>query len=366
MAASIAHSRFPTFKENLSAAFGKSSIVVKTITIAVILGYLCSFISSAVPFITITPGYVLPPNFHVYSLIPFCFVELHIWHVVVDAVIIILFGKLLEPLWGAREMLLFFIVVNMGVGILTAFVYLFIYLVTLKEEYLFDVHIHGLSGYIAGFCVALKQVMPDHCLAVLPFGKLKNTHVPLALLALTIGLRVAGLLPGAYPYMFANGLLVSWVYLRFYQKHSDGNRGDLADNFSFASFFPSQLQPLIAVFANTIFSGLVKLKLCKKPQRRYDVSSSTTITVTLPGTEPRDAERRKQLAIKALNERLSKVDSAPNWPTLDDDDEDNEKPASSVSASSSFTSQQSTAAVGSSAATPLASNVTDTTSTENV
>ncbi|BFZ10529.1 hypothetical protein BsWGS_13568 [Bradybaena similaris] len=165
--------------------------------------------------------------------------------------------------------------------------------------------------------------------------------------------------------MFVSGLVISWVYLRFYQKQSDGNRGDMADNFSFASFFPSQLQPPIAVFANTVFSGLVRFKLCKKPQRRYDVSSSTTITVTLPGTEPRDAERRKQLAIKALNERLSKVDSAPNWPALDDDDEDNEKPASSTSVSS-LTSHQSAAGVGSTAATSPASNVVDTTSTENV
>ncbi|BFZ10530.1 hypothetical protein BsWGS_13569 [Bradybaena similaris] len=175
MAASTTHSRIPIFKENLSATFGKSSIVVKAITVAVIIGYLFSFISSTIPFITITPGYVLPPNFHVYSLVPFCFVELHIWQVVVDAATIILFGKLLEPLWGAREMLLFFVIVNVGVGVAAVFVYLFIYLLTLREEYLFDVHIHGLSGYIAGFCVGIKQTMPDHCLATLPFGKLRIT-----------------------------------------------------------------------------------------------------------------------------------------------------------------------------------------------
>jgi hypothetical protein len=136
---------------------------------------------------------------------------------------------------------------------------------------------------------------------------------------LIILLRIAGLLPGSYPYMFGNGIIVSWIYLRFYQKHTNGNRGDMADTFSFASFFPSQFQPLIAIISNSIFAGLVKIKLCKKPQRRYDVSSPTTVTVTLPGTEPHDAERRKQLALKALNERLNKPDTAPSWPTLDDE-----------------------------------------------
>ncbi|CAG5122132.1 unnamed protein product [Candidula unifasciata] len=319
MAASIARTKLPILKDHLSAAVGKSSIVVKAIAITVIIGYLLSFISYAIPFITVTPGYVMPPNFRVYSFGLYCFVELHFWHVLADIAVIILFGKLLEPLWGAPDMLLFFIIVNLGVGLMTAFLYFFIYLVTLNEKYLFEVHIYGLSGYIAGFCVAVKQVMPDHCLATLPFGKLRNTHIPLTLLVLIVLLRIAGLLPGPYPYMFTSGIVVSWVYLRFYQKHTNGNRGDMADNFSFASFFPSQFQPLIAIISNSVFSGLVKIKLCKKPQRRYDVSSPTTITVTLPGSEPHDAERRKQLALKALNERLGKPEGNPNWPTLDDD-----------------------------------------------
>ncbi|XP_005097857.1 transmembrane protein 115 [Aplysia californica] len=320
MAATIAKIPLPMLRENFSAAVGKSSVVVKAVACTIILGYLFSFATSAVPHITITPGYVMPPNFRVYSFICYCFVELHFWHVLADIAVIFLFGKLLEPLWGAPDMLLFFIIVNLGVGIMTAFLYLFIYLITLNEEYLFEVHIYGLAGYIAGFCVAVKQVMPDHCLATLPFGKLRNTHIPLTLLTLIVLLRIAGLLPGPYPYMFGSGIIVSWIYLRFYQKHTNGNRGDMADNFSFASFFPSQFQPLIAVVSNSIFSGLVKIKLCKKPQRRYDVSSPTTVTVTLPGTEPHDAERRKQLALKALNERLNKPDTSPSWPTLDDDD----------------------------------------------
>ncbi|KAI8781956.1 transmembrane protein 115 [Biomphalaria glabrata] len=309
----------PILHNHFTAAVGKSSIVVKAVAVVVVIGYLFSFISSAIPYITITPGYVMPPNFRVYSFILYCFVELHFWHVLADVAVIVLFGKLLEPLWGARDMLIFFVITNLGVGITTAFLYFFIYLVTLNEEYLFEVNIYGLSGYIAGFCVAVKQVMPDHCLATLPFGKLRNTHIPLTLLILIILLRIAGLLPGPYPYMFLNGMIVSWIYLRFYQKHTNGNRGDMADNFSFASFFPSQFQPLIAIISNSIFSALVKVKLCKKPQRRYDVSSPTTITVTLPGTEPHDAERRKQLALKALNERLSKPDTTPSWPSLDDE-----------------------------------------------
>ncbi|GFS11004.1 transmembrane protein 115-like [Elysia marginata] len=315
----LQHSKLPIIRDHFAVAIGKSSVVVKTVAVIAIFGYFMSFISSAIPYITVTPGYVMPPNFRVYSFIFYSFVELHFWHVLADIAVVVLFGKLLEPLWGAPDMLLFFVINSIGVGLLTAFLYFFIYLVTLNEEYLFNVHIYGMAGYVAGFCVAVKQVMPDHCLATLPFGKLRNTHIPLTLLVFIIIMRLSGLLPGPYPYMYIMGMIVSWVYLRFYQKHTNGNRGDMADNFSFASFFPSQLQPLVAVISNSIFSIFVRIKLCNKPQRKYDVSSPTTITVTLPGTEPHDAERRKQLALKALNERLSKPETTLNWPSLDDD-----------------------------------------------
>ena len=61
-------------------------------------------------------------------------------------------------------------------------------------------------------------------------------------------------------------------------------------------------QPVIAAISNNIFGILVKIKLCRQPQRKYDVSAPTTITVTLPGTDPQDAERRRYVqAYKANN-----------------------------------------------------------------
>ena len=55
-----------------------------------------------------------------------------------------------------------------------------------------------------------------------------------------------------------SGLVISWVYLRFYQMHANGSRGDTADGFAFASFFPNVIQPPVAVFGNTLFSLLGK------------------------------------------------------------------------------------------------------------
>ena len=56
------------------------------------------------------------------------------------------------------------------------------------------------------------------------------------------------------------------------------------------------VQPLIAAISNTVFNIFVKIKLCKKPQKKYNLGAASTITVSLPGTDPHDAERRRFVA----------------------------------------------------------------------
>ena len=228
------NSNFRYFREQFSAALGNSSVVVKFVCVALSIGYCLTFAPSVLDHVTVTPGHVIPPNFAFWTYITQSFVETHIWIVIVDIGVVILYGKLLEPLWGALEMLIFYGIVNTVVAFLTCCVYLFLYLATKNVAYLFDTHICGLAGYIAGFSVAVKQVMPDHVLVSTPFGKLRNKHIPALLLYGAIIARIIGIVDGPFPIMLASGLLVSWVYLRFYQKHSNGNRGDMAESFAFS------------------------------------------------------------------------------------------------------------------------------------
>lgn len=226
----------PFLRQQFTAALGNSSVVVKFLCIAISIGYFLSFSDSAMQALTVIPGNVLPPNFWAWTYFTHSFIETHVWNVIIDICIIILYGKLLEPLWGAMEMLIFYLVVTLTVAMCTSVDYLFIYQVTRNPDYLFETNICGLSGYVAGFSVAVKQVMPDHILVNSPFGKLRNKHIPLWLLVCAILVRLLGIVDGPYPIMFAMGLLVSWIYLRFYQKHSNGNRGDMAESFTFARY----------------------------------------------------------------------------------------------------------------------------------
>ena len=234
MATSTIQKNLPFLKSQFSAALGNSSVVVKFVCVSVFFCYFISFSHDALPYVTVTPGYVLPPNFWVWTYLTHSFMEFHIWNVIVDISVLVLYGKLLEPLWGALEMLIFYLLVNFGVAVLTSMVYVVIYLVTRNEVYLFGTYIHGLAGYLAGFSVAVKQIMPDHMIINSPFGKLRNRHIPVLLLIIAIIVRLVGGVDGPFPIMWGMGILVSWTYLRFYQKHSNGNRGDMAENFTFA------------------------------------------------------------------------------------------------------------------------------------
>ncbi len=91
----------------------------------------------------------------------------------VDIFTLVLVGKLIEPLWGALEMVTFFFIVNtglwlvissltstavvLGVAVLSAFFYYLLYMFTFNAELLFEVHIHGLSGYLAGKIIRSKR-----------------------------------------------------------------------------------------------------------------------------------------------------------------------------------------------------------------
>lgn len=83
----------------------------------------------------------------------------------------------MEPLWGAKEMIFFFVLVNLSVSVLSVCYYLFLYAATSDPDTLFEIQIHGLAGYIAAVTVAVRQIMPDHVIVRTPLGKLTNRFV---------------------------------------------------------------------------------------------------------------------------------------------------------------------------------------------
>ena len=198
--------------QQIPAIFSKSSVVIKGVSILVCILYLISFLVDTTAFLevlAVTPALIFPPSFRIWTLFTHSFVEVHIWFVLIDIVFIMIAGKLIEPLFGALEMLIFFCVVNTGAAVLSSIVYLFMYLTVFNTELLFASYMHGLGGYVSGVSVVLKQTMGDgDLIGVL---KLKIKDLPLLILTISSLLRIVGLIPGTSLCMCASGNGVSYI-----------------------------------------------------------------------------------------------------------------------------------------------------------
>jgi len=164
--------------------------------------------------------------------------------------------------------------------------------------------------------------MPDHVLLRTPLGKITNRNVPLSVLLFSIILWAIGLLEGTFCTMFTSGILSSWVYLRFFQRHGNGTCGDSTDFFTFASFFPNVLQPPISVMSNFIFRLLTRTGLFKNRVKTLAAEAPTSIQIHISNQDKSDADRRRQKALKLLNERLGIPKTEANIPLLQSEDED--------------------------------------------
>jgi hypothetical protein len=143
---------------------------------------------------------------------------------------------------------------------------------------------------------------------------------------------ISGLILGTETAMFLAyfGFMTAWVYLRFYRVSpslssaatGDGSiiKGDASDTFAFAHFFPEPIQTPVGALSEGVYNTLVSLKVCT-PFSDQDVDAgneqaSARAEGGLPsimnpngrggrgGGTRAEAERRRALALKALDQRL--------------------------------------------------------------
>jgi hypothetical protein len=119
------------------------------------------------------------------------------------------------------------------------------------------------------------------------------------------------------------GFFISWVYLRFYKPFSPDLsvpqpsllRGDASETFAFAYFFPDPLHGPVASISDKIYGILVALKVCT-PFSDADIEAGNNQASSrnehgisrgsgpAAGSARAEAERRRALALKVLDQRL--------------------------------------------------------------
>lgn len=166
------------------------------------------------------------------------------------------------------------------------------------------------------FLVAFSQLVPAHTVTLFRgIVSLRVPRFPLLYIGLVTFLSLTPLLTGASFFLAVFGFLTSWTYLRFYKvvfpdldtSQPTSLRGDASETFAFAEFFPGPAKPVVAGISDQVFNVLVAMRLCV-PFSAADVSAARGDNNFLqrgaPGSARAEAERRRALALKALDQRL--------------------------------------------------------------
>ena len=199
----------------------------------------------------------------------------------------------------------------------------------------------SISGGVAiqaGFLVSFKQLVPEHTISLLRgIIRIRVKHLPAIFL---VANTISGVALGTDTALLLSwvGFVTSWTYLRFYrvspslsssstggQAPGDVIRGDASDTFAFAYFFPDVIHAPVAAIADAIYNALVALRVCT-PFSTEDVDASNEQASArgeggLPslltsgrgrgGGRREEAERRRALALRALDARLQNVRPPP-------------------------------------------------------
>ncbi|KAF7257680.1 hypothetical protein EG68_05257 [Paragonimus skrjabini miyazakii] len=253
---------------------------LQPIMVLQIIFFAVSFKPDADVYLAITPGRVFMPNYYIWTIFTFSFYNYSIFFLLSDLLTLFLLNNLLS-FYSWSALFKFCTVVNLTTA-LTTLSFLYIkYAIIFDTDVLFAEKICGSIALLGGLTVVSRQSMGDKLLLNFPLGNIRYKHIPFMCLVCSLLLMLLKVVRVVPFIMFATGIFVAWVYLRFFQRHDNGVIGDVTDAFTFSGFFPNHLEPPVAILSNAIYSLLLKLKLCKKPVFKSIISTASVLSFTV-------------------------------------------------------------------------------------
>lgn len=195
--------------------------------------------------------------------------------------------------------------------------------------------INGNVAFEAAFLVAFKQLVPEHTVSLFRATvRMRVKHFPAVFVLLN---SLSGPLLGTDTAFFLSwlGFLTSWVYLRFYRvapslaTTATGEdaviKGDASDTFAFSHFFPEPLQVILDPLMDSVYRTVIAFKICAPFSEEAIDQSNEQASARAEGGLPsimtggrggrvggrrEEAERRRALALKALDQRLNAAAAA--------------------------------------------------------
>ncbi|KIY51290.1 DUF1751-domain-containing protein [Fistulina hepatica ATCC 64428] len=258
------------------------------------------------PYLVMVPGACLwnPWTFFTSALVETSIIEFLVTILFVPASL-----KYLERIWGPVETAKF-ILVTIVVPNIIAFGLNWIEFIGTRnaELFLYGMQYHGQMALQTALLVAFTQLIPEHQVQILGLITTRVKNLPMAYLTLSTVLCIVGF---QCPWIIIQfGWFVGWIYLRFYKKnHGEATGGvvtygDRSETFSLLSWFPPLVHYPIGLLGNFVFSIATKLRLLPA-----SIPGDLESGMYAPVNTRAEAERRRALALKALDQRLANPSS---------------------------------------------------------
>ncbi|CAK3887941.1 related to rhomboid family [Lecanosticta acicola] len=278
----------------------------------------------AIPYLVLIPTQSIR---HPWTFLTGSLVENNLVSIAISASVIYFGGRYLERAWGSREFAKFVAFVTIIPNTATFFIYALWHAVIGRAPE-FPTPLNGLVALEAGFLVSLKQLVPEHTVSIFKgLIRMRIKHFP-AVFVLANMLSGPLLGTDTATWLSLWGFLTSWIYLRFYRiseitssaTGGEGSvmKGDASDTFAFVAFFPDVVHPFLSPVCDAIYKTLVQLSVCTpfsvEAIEAGNENAASRSEAGLPsimnsrgtgGGRRAEAERRRALALKALDQRLS-------------------------------------------------------------
>lgn len=238
-----------------------------------------------------------------WTLVTSGYVERSFAALVVDCWGLLYIGGILEPVWGAKELTRFVVGVNLATTTLAWLSMCALYALSAGDEFYLFAKFSGFHGVLAALLLALRQTSPEEPVfagegalgagtsgVVASLRALRNKHLIGAYLCFTAA--YAFMSGGAHHhvglYLFDIwGAYSAWVYLRFFQPHGSGARGDDSDDFAFAALFPPAARPVIARVSAPIGAAARALEARRRRAREEaDTRAAASTATAKPAQSP--------------------------------------------------------------------------------
>jgi len=260
----------------------------------------------AAPYLILVPGTSV---FYPWSVLTAGLVETSLIELVLTILVIPPSLRYFERLWGAVETTKFIVVTVVASNIIAFGLSWIEYFVFQNPAFAFGIQYHGQMALQAGILVAFTQAIPEHQIQIFGVFKARVKSLPMAYNTFSVIMSIFGY---QSPYLLIQfGWLASYVWLRFYKKSSSDSLGgstvygDRSETFAFVMWFPPFAHGPVSMLADTLYSLATRFHLI--PSGGYDIEAGYT---QVPGGARAEAERRRAMALKALDQRMAGGPSA--------------------------------------------------------